>query len=775
MVQFASSEIKLEDGALPLSFRDDNNREQTGLSEQDLTDEEWLQLARDAWESSTDFMNSRIRRQWEESLDHFNSRHHGASKYNRPEYKDRTRHFRPKTRAAIRRAEAACAQAFFSTQDVVNISPVDDTEEVQRASADIMTALVNHRLTKQIPWFRILQGQFQTAQVMGVCCSRQYWRYEEREEERQVPVVNPMDGQPILDAETGLPLVNIETVRIKIRDELVVEPMPPENLRVHEGCDWLDPINSSPYLIGMFPIYTGEIRERIAAGEFLPIDESQLRSARIDEVGSVRTKREGYDRFTETGMGSKDSDGGTGDDELCWLYENIRRIGGRDYVYYTLYTEALLTRPRPIEEVYFHADKIRPYTWGMGLLEAFRPYPVSKAYLIRDLQKQANEISNLRLDNVKQTLHPKVLVRNGRNVDAKLLTSAAPGGVVYMNDPAGDAVFVRPPEVTQSAYEEQNYLNIDMDDLSGTFSSSSVQSNRQLNETVGGMRLLSGNANAVLEYELRTFAETWVEPTLRQIVHLIEKYETDEHVLALAGKQAGLLLKYGQNFTLDELLDQDLTVTVSVGMGSTDPAQKFQKFMTALGATMQVTEPLVKGFGPNVMKSPGYQAIMQEIWGSAGYKDGMRFVDFGDMQQQGQGGDPQAMDHMMKQQGQLSSLQAKNEALKTQMGNKAEAAKIDYAKEAMKQKGETVREGMKSTTARYQADLQAHLHHLKNMMAPPQQDISQAFRLNPPMQVGAMSSDNANLNPAGGPPNTFPGSPKLPPGGPAMPQQPPQR
>ena len=64
-------------------------------------------------------------------------------------------------------------------------------------------------------------------------------------------------------------------------------------------------------------------------------------------------------------------------------------------------------------------------------------------------------------------------------------------------------------------------LNADFDDLAGNFSIGSVQTNRSLGETVGGMKMMTSNANAAGEFDLRIFVETWVEPTLRQIVKLV--------------------------------------------------------------------------------------------------------------------------------------------------------------------------------------------------------------------------------------------------------------
>jgi hypothetical protein len=181
-----------------------------------------------------------------------------------------------------------------------------------------------------------------------------------------------------------------------------------------------------------------------------------------------------------------------------------------------------------------------------------------------------------------------------------------------------------------------------------------------MNETVGGMALLTNAANAVTEYDLRIFAETWVEPVLRQLIRLEQRYESDDVILGLAMRQSETLQnlqRYGVSPDLDRLLDQELTVTVNVGIGQTDPNMRLQKFQTAMGALMQIGMGLAQMMGgPQVLQSPAFQAIAKEIFGAAGYKDASRFLAFQD-----QGQDPtQAAVQQVQMQAQqaIQQLQA---------------------------------------------------------------------------------------------------------------------
>jgi hypothetical protein len=78
-----------------------------------------------------------------------------------------------------------------------------------------------------------------------------------------------------------------------------------------------------------------------------------------------------------------------------------------------------------------------------------------------------------------------------------------------------------------------------------------------------------------------------------------------------------MLQREGIDQVTDELLMQEVTLTVNVGMGATDPAQKLQKFMTAMQSfTTMMQHP-----------TPGINMIEvgKEIFGHLGYQDGSRF------------------------------------------------------------------------------------------------------------------------------------------------------
>jgi len=539
----------------------------------------WLRVARDAYTTSTTWFDANVRTRVEKNVALFQSKHPQGSKYNTDAYKYRSRIFRPKVRASIRKSAAASAVAFFSTSDVVAITQEGEGPE-QQASAAINQAILNYRLDKSIPWFRILVGALVDAKVQGVVISKQQWLY--RETGGELPVVE-MD-----------------------RPDVALIPL--ENFRFSAASDWLDPINTSPYLIHLIPMTVGDVKERMLAGVWLPHSDNEMLSASQEGTGSTRVVRQdGRTDPTQERHHLKEFD-------IVWVREYIVRHEGADVVFWTLGHNSLLTEPVPLREAY-HTNK-RPFVLGSIDIEPHKIYSAGAPEMADGLQSEANDIVNQRLDNVKLILNKRYFGKRGRNVDWNMLRRSVPGGIVMMDE--FDSVIAEPMEdITQTSYAEQDRINVDIDDILGSFAPSSVASNRKLNETVGGMNLLSSASSAMTEYEMMVFAQTWVEPVLRQLLLLIQTYENDQTVLALAGKEANVYQRFGISEVTDNLLAAELTCRVNVGFGSTSPQTRIEKIATGIQA--------IGNFAPQAMQRIDEKELIKEVFGALGYKDGGRF------------------------------------------------------------------------------------------------------------------------------------------------------
>lgn len=550
---------------------------------------DWKKRAKDAFRFSTSYVDSNYRSQWDDSIKAFNNQHPSNSKYNSEAFRKRSNLFRPKTRAIIRKNEAAAAAAFFSNQDLISVSAPNESIKEERVSAEVMQQVLQHRLSKTIPWFQVVCGGLQDGQVQGAVCAHVHWRFVERHDKQG----------------------NAEA----LEDKPIIDLIPIENLRIDPSSDWMNPVEASPYLIHLIPMYWCDVKDRM--------EHPDPKGRRWKKVSAqLAFAKDGYSddstRSTRAGVSQEPSQQKReiSDYDIVWVHRHIHRYNGEDWEFYTINSEVMLTDPEKLIKTVWHGN--RPYVIGRVILETHKALATPLPILVKPLQEEANDIQNQRSDNVKFVLNKRWFAKRGKNVDLPSLIRNTPGGITLMDDVETDVKEVNWPDVTQSSYLEQDRVDGDFSDLVGNFNPMQVQAQRTGRESTNTMRMLQGPSNLMTEYMLKTYVETFIQPVLRHLVMLEQHYETDLTILALAGEKAQVFQKYGVNEVTDAILDHDLSIVVNVGMGATDPVQKMQRFQAAIMSYHNITAK---------MPPPGMnlKEVWKELAGLAGYQDGTRF------------------------------------------------------------------------------------------------------------------------------------------------------
>jgi hypothetical protein len=594
-----------------------------------LSEDEALRIAREAYETSTDYVDENYRKKWETNLRYFDSRHASDSKYYKDAYKHRHKHFRPKSRSISRRIEALVANAYFSNEQLASVEPQNPSDPMSAATAAMVQSLLDYRLKKSIPWFLTVVGGMQDAVKTGVVVSYNYWCYRSKPEiqTEMQPAGIDMMGQPIM-------------VPVQVMGEKVLEDKPKielflvEYLRISPNAKWDDPINSSPYVGRMVPMHVNDIRARMTQADRAGYKWREYSDAEIVAKGQLKER----DTTTQTRLTGrtdpKEDHTEVKDYEIAWAIEWFIDRDGERYCYWTLGTDAMLTDVRPLGDVYLH-NRI-PITMGYCVLETHKPMPDGIIGIGAPTQRIINDNVNMRNDNVALVLSKQWAIRAGQQVDTSNLMYGVPGGVTAFQNPDTD---VRPLEwndVTSSAYQEQDRHNVDYDELVGNFSASSVMTGKNMSETVGGMEILGSGAATLSEYTVRIFTETWVIPTLNQLAALEQFYETDETIFAICGPQAqeAYRLKHSEyqegvgnvapespavDEIIENLIREDAMVTVSVGMNATDPNRKLQRFLFACNQVAQ--------FAANMPPAANTAEMAKEVFRILGFGDGARFWD----------------------------------------------------------------------------------------------------------------------------------------------------
>lgn len=593
---------------------------------------DWIRMARDAFEASDSWLQINQRAAWARSFAHFRSEHAPDSPINCEANKHRSNYFWPKSRTLVRAIQAAAASAYFTSSDVVAIEAEDSDNQDQSEAAELIKQLVNYRLSQTIPWYQLVLGAISEAAVLGTVASHQSWLF------REDKVLSGMS----VDPETGA--VNPEYSYEVLEDEPQVRIVPIENIRISPASDWIDPANSSPYIIELIPMYVGDVLNRVKEGK-----ESKGGEPAWRDIGASRLigygDRQDYDSTRQARAGAGRQDPKTNGEEsvdlfkTVWIHRNIVRYSGEDWVYYTVGTGILLSDPVRLKTVIPWAKGKRDYVLGKLEIETDRPYPSSVVDLSSNMQRALNDLKNQRYDNVRQVLNRRYLYRQGNQVDVRALMRNIPGGLVGVSAPGPLSSHVEPlpvQDVTSSSYQEEDRISLAMDDLSGSTSGSTVNSNRRLQETATGMNLMSEAANQVREMELRTFTESWMEPVLRQIVQLEAMYETDTTALTVSARKARVLR------VLPKYFEYSFSVSVNVGMGAVSPTQRMERIKGAVAAAVQLipdAAPAIRG-----------DEIVKEIFGAAGFDNGNRFFDFSKVEEMKANPQPDPNQELMQKQ-----------------------------------------------------------------------------------------------------------------------------
>ena len=615
------------DSDIPLDVGDGS----TEFDAKEAENADWLALARSSFEAARSFQDASLTNQWEQNVDHFNNRHNRRSLYNTKLYRGRSRLFRPLARASERSSSAQFAQAMFSNMQLVDVQPENQNDPMQVAAARIMKKIVQYRLEKTIPWYLTCMGAWQDTRVYGPCCTYVHWKYSEQELEVETPVKNVLHKD--IEGRTEKVLKNVPII-----DEPAIDMIPVENLLLDPQCDWRDPINSSAYLVVLWPMNVTDVLAKMDAvdpktgqPEWANLSEAEILSSDRSSYNTVSQAREGDNRP------NKDDAHESTAFETVWIHQNFVRIEGEEYVFWTLGTQYILTDPKPLREVY-HVGK-RPLTYGFSIIEAHKFSPSSPIELISGLQCGVNDIANLRYDNVRLAINKRYFVRRGAQIDLEALMLSVPGGCTLTDDPEKDVQVINTPDVTGSSYKEQERLETESNDITGTFMGGAVQNNRALNQTVGGMEMLSEGANSISEFDIRTFVESWVKPTLELLIQNIQAYENEATIIHAAFeevfKELGFKYDLENEGTEEQLKDKTfidknrakllknkvlndkLTTIVNVGLGATSPQRKLDMINGAVASVLAI---------PGQEQRINGDEVAKEIWAAAGFQDGGRFT-----------------------------------------------------------------------------------------------------------------------------------------------------
>lgn len=557
-------------------------------------EEDLLALARQCYASSETYFNAAHRTRLMDAMARFNSEHPKGSKYWSPSFDKRSKLFRPKTRSYVRSREAAAVIAMFGSADIVSVNSPEPTMEGAQ-DARMQEAVLNYRLQEDDRFYRFYVGALQDAERQGFAVAKTYWDYDEGN--RYYDENHPILGQ----------MKRVDTIATVDRPGWDLVPL--ENFYFSPGTNWMNVIEKSPYLIEKIPMFLCDIRKYAdnprakLKYKNLP-DATLLSGGHNTEWDAIRMQRE------RNRLNRYERNGEPSDYAICYVHRNIVKIEGIDYVFDTIGNVAVLSNVIPLSE--FDPRGYRPYVVGSTMFESHNPWNYGSVSLMGNLQDEINDTANLRLDGTKMATSGRMFIKRGSGIDLTALARFAPGAVTEMENPAQDVKWDRGTEPPRSAFEENQLMSSEMDDLIGGFNQSSVSNNRNLNETVGGMQITQTGAAQLTEYDLHTFTKTFIGKVLTQTLDNIKYWETDGSIASIIGQKMGATAKQ-----FWKSLDRKTKIIVNIGFGATNPQKRIERIGMAFGMAGKMF--------PQRLASADQDEVIKEIFAAAGFTDAQRF------------------------------------------------------------------------------------------------------------------------------------------------------
>lgn len=130
--------------------------------------------------------------------------------------------------------------------------------------------------------------------------------------------------------------------------------------------------------------------------------------------------------------------------------------------------------------------------------------------------------------------------------------------------------------------------------------------------------MLSSAATKVVDYDIRTFVNTWVEPVLTLFMLNIQYYEDDELIITKALGEAGEFPRLQYENLDDDFFIKQMMLRVDTGIGATNPMQRINTLLMAINQVAQLP-----GMGAHLDS----KAVARRIFATCGMGSGEQFFE----------------------------------------------------------------------------------------------------------------------------------------------------
>lgn len=504
--------------------------------------------------------------------------------------------FIPKTQIQVDKWTKTFVNAFYMSDDIVTVDySLDEAQEI------FTNEVVNRRIEGKTTFFMFLTDAAHATVKYGNVGGKTGWDYSESS--KQESVVDPETGETIQTTITS-PAV----------DKPFFEVIPFEQLQVDYRCTSTDPAQDSPFLRHWTPMYVTDIQDKFDSKEWKKpkgVDWDKLSEGPWTLNLVHKARQGGMEDPTQTNVGS-DSDGPALSYRQVWVVENYFRSGGTDWTFISLGDVHIVTDPERVADKFVHHK--RPFAISKFNPQSFRVYSDGLPEMMRGPQAETNAIRNQRRDNVSLIMNKGHYVRRGAGIQLSSLMNSRPG-MIALGDriTEEDVRAIETPDVTASAYREEDTNNRDIEEISG-HSANTLGVQAPDRQTATASAIAASSAGEDESFRIKCFIETFVRPLLEMFYDNVAKLEKDPEILAYASVNTGL--------PPDKSLLVRGELVVNAGMGSTNKELRASKYERVLNLCAQLA-PLDPSFIQTAKE------VMREWLPLTGIKNVDRFLPAG--------------------------------------------------------------------------------------------------------------------------------------------------
>lgn len=488
----------------------------------------------------------------------------------------------PKSRAIVDGIADAFLSEYHQEKDSISYTarkPGDIQADMQ---ARWLTEIFTYRCQNTFPFYEWHTQSITSGLVDGLEAAFVSWKHEFYEEEKPPVLLAPgpmgqmvpvNEQQAAIAEMQGVPVqVMPQTEKVIVHDTFWVDQLVPgETVFWDFKVPYLN-INLGSFCCAIVYKCLDECVHLAKMGLFdsmKPEDVEQYRKPSYDRLFSDDYKTFGDPQSIDI----KDTNR-----VPVWCF--FRKEGFRWVVQFSLDCKLPLSSWKDVNQVFFNGRKVNklPVVVGKSKCALYESTGIGTPYLIASHEDEWSRNRNDIQDAARLALMQKWRVTRGAdvNIDDVLNRPA------FYADP-GDIERVDTRVDLMSAQRGNDQIQAEIIELAPT---SIANRGRQVapkgtNQTLGAVQLMDMESNSKKNNQMRMRNETFLKPVMALIAELIFAFESDENIVRIAAKKAGMPLPLspqpqGPPMVDFSALDFPVNVQINAGMGHVLPFQKGQ-------------------------------------------------------------------------------------------------------------------------------------------------------------------------------------------------------